>query len=266
MKLLIIYIIKLIILIGTTYSIFQLNNYLHEKFFLEDNQFKTRDYLILITLFSLIGIIGELLQPGFETTIIGFGDLGPILAGILSGPLIGIGTGGAVGIYKSFLSNSGNDLIFIFKSLIIGGVAGFFKLKLSLKHEVNYKKLITTKIIPVIILYLILTINVIYRFNISSNLVTFMSFILTSFALLVILSLISKLRESNRVEQRKDRKLSTLNKSVKKLNGLHEMVQEVNSSTNIYQTFESVVKITCKALNVEAGGIFLLDENDGNLS
>ncbi|WP_041667317.1 sensor domain-containing diguanylate cyclase [Acetohalobium arabaticum] len=79
--------------------------------------------------------------------------------------------------------------------------------------------------------------------------------------------IIDKLYQVKAVEEVKDEKTDKLNKSLKNLNFISKLTQEVvNPSIDLYQTLELIVDMTCEILEVEAGGIMILDDDKEYIS
>lgn len=263
MKLLMMNSLKLIILVGAIHTIFQTNSYLKKSLFLENKEYVIKDYLILIGIFSLIGIIGGSLQS--FSHVINFKDLGVILAGLLGGPIVGVFTGIVTAFYNALLFNYEIMSIIIVNTVIIGGVAGFFSIRFT-EDGINYKQIIIKKLLPVSLLYLILAFSIVYRLEGVRTTTIITGITLNLLGLGLILFLFNNLYKEEIISGKKDKKLCSLKKSVKKLNGLREMVQKVNSSSNLYEVFESIIEVTCKALEVEESGILFIENNKEKLS
>ncbi|KXS40395.1 MULTISPECIES: sensor domain-containing diguanylate cyclase [unclassified Candidatus Frackibacter] len=265
MKLLIIPISKLVILVGAIYSLFQTDQYKRIIFNKDNAKLSIKDNLLLIALFSLIGLLGFLIQPQTRNLFLGFEDMGFLLAGLLGGPLIGIFVGIVVSLYKITLINQ-NAILVIVDVLVLSGVAGFLRINFDFEEEFDYKAVIIKSLVPVSLLYLLLNLNVIYRFTISTpKIATFKLFLNLIGVYLTIFS-INKLKQYEQERKLKDKAMDNLNKSFKKLNGLYEMVNEVDTSATLHATLNSIINVTCKALQVDAGGIMLLDDDKSMLT
>ncbi|SJZ38082.1 diguanylate cyclase [Selenihalanaerobacter shriftii] len=271
MKLKIILLIKVIMLIGAIYSVFQLDSF-KKILFKSRKEISINDSLILIGLFSLTGIIGDILQGANKVLFFGIKDLGVVLAGLLGGPISGGLVAGIFGGYNFIINEQQINLINVANILTLGLVSGFFKIKLILEDKKTFKIIFFKNYIPISILYLLLTVNTIYHSNMSDSTLIFTKISLNLLGILLLLFLFNKLRkeetnkELNRLKIKKqDRKLNNLNRSLKKLDGLYKMGKEINSGTNLYQTLESIVKITCEALDVDSGGIITLEDDSNRI-
>lgn len=251
---------------GIIYSLFKIN-LSRQNLFKEVDEFKIKDYIVLISLFGLIGIICS--YPSFitEYVIIGLRDIGILLSGIFGGVLIGFIVGGFIGIYNMLICNYQIIPIVIVNSLILGTFAGFFRVKFLLDRKLNYKNVIFKKLLPVGILYLSLVLNGIYQFNVNEISVVIATLILNLASVFAIIFATDKLCQFKVVREIKNKNIKNLNKSLQRLDSFSQLTQEVvDSSTNLYQILDSIVDMTCEILEVDAGGIIILENDKEQIS
>ena len=98
---------------------------------LVEKKYSTKNKLLLIAIFSVIGILGTYWGIRTEYGIINTRAVGVIVSGLLGGPLVGSVVGAIVGIHRMFapitLSSFESGLITILQGVMAGLLSGWFK-------------------------------------------------------------------------------------------------------------------------------------------
>ena len=98
---------------------------------LVEKKYSTKNKLLLIAIFSVIGILGTYWGIRTEYGIINTRAVGVIVSGLLGGPLVGSAVGSIVGVHRMFapitLSSFESGLITILQGVMAGLLSGWFK-------------------------------------------------------------------------------------------------------------------------------------------
>ncbi|MGM0471205.1 MAG: diguanylate cyclase [Bacillota bacterium] len=254
--------IRVLIILAVFY-LFKVNG--QHNLFKDSTKLKIKDYLLTIFICSTVAIVGSYPQLKLGFTIIEFDKLAPIAAGIFGGPIVGGSVGAIVGSY-SFLFQS-YELLILFNSLILGIIAGLFRINIKISNKCNYNQLFIRQLLPLGLVYFLLTVgmmNGIDNFLLINELSRFFLNLLLIFVILVLVNKVCKKRINKRVKMMEQ---NNLDQHLHELNILCNLTQEaVDSNVNLYHTLESVVDMTCEFLEVEAGGILIIDPKRNEFS
>lgn len=173
----------------------------------------------------------------------------------------------AILLKRKAINMKGTGLIIV-KFFIIGGIiCSLFKIncfrQIFFKDTSEFE---TKNYIALISLFGSIGIIGSYLFDINGIYGSISIIFLNLAGIFTVILIIDKLYQVE-VEDVKGQKRNNLNKSLKNLNFLCELTQKVvDSRINLYQTLELIVDMTCEILEVEAGGIIILDDDKEQIS
>ena len=252
---------KICVVIVVAYLVTR-TKYLHRVI---DKQSSFWDQLILTLVFGGFSIYGTYRGIEIFGAIANIRDLGPMIAGLIGGPFIGLGAGLIGGIHRYFLG--GFTAIPCALATIISGLLGGLIYVLKKKEFIG---VLWAGLFAVFMesLHMLVTLLIARPFTDALQVVKEVGLPMigaNSVGVAIFALIIVNLIKEKRTSSERDRYYVELERKIYEMEKLYRLGVQVSSTLDINVVLDLCIKTTVEVLEAEAGFLFLVDEKSTKL-